>query len=39
MVVYNLTIKNHIYGLATKLWFNNEQVILWILIMQFMGTS
>jgi hypothetical protein len=25
MVDFNLTIKNHIHGLATKLWSNNEQ--------------
>jgi hypothetical protein len=39
MVDYNLTIKNHIYGSVAKLWFNNEQVILQIVIMQLMGTS
>jgi hypothetical protein len=27
MVVFNLTIKDHIHGLAVKLWFNNEQDI------------
>jgi hypothetical protein len=27
MVDFNLTIKNHIYGLMIKLWFNNEQDI------------
>jgi hypothetical protein len=25
MVDFNLTIKDHIHGLLTKLWFNNEQ--------------
>jgi hypothetical protein len=27
MVYFNLTIKNHIHGLTTKLWSNNEQDI------------
>jgi hypothetical protein len=27
MVDFNLTIKDHIHGLATKLWYNNEQDI------------
>jgi len=36
MVDCNLTIINYIHGLTTKLWFNNEQGILWILIMQLM---
>jgi len=27
MVNFNLTIKNHIHGLAAKLWSNNEQDI------------
>jgi hypothetical protein len=27
MVDFNLTIKDHIHGLATKLWSNNEQNI------------
>jgi hypothetical protein len=27
MVDFNLTTKNHIHGLATKLWSNNEQDI------------
>jgi len=27
MVDFNLTIKNHIHGLAAKLWSNNEQNI------------
>jgi hypothetical protein len=27
MVDFNLTIKDHIHGLTTKLWFNNEQDI------------
>jgi hypothetical protein len=27
MVDFNLTIKDHIHGLATKLWSNNEQDI------------
>jgi hypothetical protein len=43
MVDFNLTIKNHIHDLATKLWSNNEQVIntlgiLWILIIHLMLT-
>jgi hypothetical protein len=27
MVDFNLTIKNHVHGLAAKLWYNNEQNI------------
>jgi hypothetical protein len=27
MVDFNLTIKDHIHGLVTKLWSNNEQDI------------
>jgi hypothetical protein len=29
----NLTIKNHTHSSVAKLWFNNEEDILWILIM------
>jgi uncharacterized membrane protein len=38
MVDYNLTINNHLHGSTTNLWSNNEQSILWILIVQYMGT-
>jgi hypothetical protein len=38
MVDYNSTIKKHIHGSVAKLWSNNEQGILWILIMPFMGS-
>jgi hypothetical protein len=38
MVDYNLTIKNHIHGLVTKLRSNNEQGIFHIFIMQSIGT-
>jgi hypothetical protein len=27
MVNFKLTMKDHIHGLATKLWYNNEQDI------------
>jgi hypothetical protein len=27
MVDFNLTMKDHIHGLAAKFWFNNEQNI------------
>jgi hypothetical protein len=37
MIDCNLTIKN-IHGLVIKLLSNNEQGILWIVIMQLMGT-
>jgi hypothetical protein len=39
MVDYNLTINNHLHGLMVKLWSNDEQGILQILIVQSMGTS
>jgi hypothetical protein len=38
MIDCNLIIKNHIHGLVTKLWSNNEQGILQIVTMQFIGT-
>jgi hypothetical protein len=38
MVDCNLIIKNHIPSSTSKLWSNNEQGILQILIMQSMGT-
>jgi hypothetical protein len=37
MVDCNLTINNHIHGLTVKLWYNNEQNILWILIFAIHG--
>jgi hypothetical protein len=39
MVDCNLTITNYIHGSMAKLWSNNEQGILWILIMQLMNIS
>jgi hypothetical protein len=39
LTTWLITTYNLIYGSTTKLWSNNEQDKLWILIMQLIGTS
>jgi hypothetical protein len=38
MIDCDLTIKNHLHSSVTKLWSNDEQGILQIVTMQFIGT-